>query len=184
MKGMVFTELLSFVEQIHGADAVDDLIDACDLPSGGAYTVVGTYDHAEMQALVAALSRQSNTPPNQLLEVFGEHLIGRFRISFPDFFKAAPTLFDFLESIDRRIHVEVRKLYPDAELPEFRAERLGNETMHLDYRSCRPFEALAAGLIRGAAQTYGEPIRLERSYHLSDGGSFVRFSIARIMPVH
>ena len=119
MKGMVFTELLSFVEQIHGADAVDDLIDACDLPSGGAYTAVGTYDHAEMQALVAALSRQSKTPQNELLEVFGEHLIGRFRISFPDFFKAAPTLFEFLESIDRRIHVEVRKLYPDAESPNF-----------------------------------------------------------------
>ena len=132
MKGMVFTELLSFVEQTHGTDAVDDLIDACDLPSGGAYTAVGTYDHAEMQALVAALSRQSNTPPNELLEVFGQHLIGRFRVSFPDFFKAALTLFDFLESIDRRIHVEVRKLYPDAELPEIPAERVDNETMHLD----------------------------------------------------
>ena len=130
MKGMVFTELLSFVEQIHGADAVDDLIEACDLSSGGAYT--GTYDHTEMQALVAALSRQSNTPPNELLERFGQHLIGCFRVSFPDFFKAAPTLFNFLESIDLHIHVEVRKLYPDAELPEFPAERVDNETMHLD----------------------------------------------------
>jgi hypothetical protein len=56
--------------------------------------------------------------------------------------------------------------------------------MFLDYRSCRPFEALAAGLIRGAAQTYGEPIRLERSYPRGDGGNFVRFSIERMMPVH
>jgi hypothetical protein len=184
MKGMVFTELLSFVEQIHGADAVDELIDACDLPSGGAYTAVRIYDHTEMQSFVAALSRQSNTPQNELLELFGLHLIGCFRVSFPDFFNAAPTLFDFLESIDRHIHVEVRKLYPDTELPEFHAERLDNETMHLDYISCRPFEALAAGLIRGAAQTYGEPIRLERSYHVSDGGNFVRFSIERMVPVH
>jgi len=85
-----------------------------------------------MQALVAALSRQSNTPPNELLEVFGHHLIGRLRVSFPHFFKAAPILFDFLQSIDRHIHVEVRRLYPDAELPEFRAERFDNETMLLD----------------------------------------------------
>ena len=95
MKGRIFTEFLSFVEQIHGADAVDDLIDACDLPSGGAYTAVGTYDHTEMQALVAALSHQSNTPENELLEVFGQHLIVRFRVSFPDFFKTAPTPFRF-----------------------------------------------------------------------------------------
>lgn len=78
----------------------------------------------------------------------------------------------------------MRKLYPDAGLPEFRAERLDKETMHLDYINCRPFEALAAGLIREAAQTYGEPIRLERSYHVRDGGKFVRFSIERMMPVH
>ena len=135
------------------ADAVDDLIDACDLPSGGAIRVAP-------MITPRCNSRRGPVPAKQyaseqLLEVFGQHLIGRFRVSFPDFFKAAPTLFDFLESIDRRIHVEVRKLYPDAELPEFRAERLDNETMHLDYRSCRPFEALAAGLIRGAAQTYG-----------------------------
>ena len=109
---------------------MDDLIEACYL-SGGAYTAVGTYDHTEMP-LVAALSRQSNTPPNELLERFGQHLIGCFRVSFPDFFKAAPTLFNFLESIDLHIHVEVRKLYPDAELPEFPAERVDNETMHLD----------------------------------------------------
>jgi hypothetical protein len=179
---MVFTELLSFVEHIHGADAVDDLIDACDLPSGGAYTTVGTYDHTELQALVAALSRQSNTPQNELLELFGQHLIGRFRVLFPDFFKAAPTLFDFLESIDRHIHVEVKKLYPQAELPEFRAERLDNGTMHLDYRSSRPFEALASGLIRGAAQAYGEPIGIERSYQMRDADNFVRFSIERMMP--
>ena len=104
---------------------MDDLIEASDLPSGGAYTAVGTYDHKEMQSLVANLSAQSNTPPNELLDLFGQHLIGRFKASFPDFFKTAATLFDFLESIDSHIHVEVRKLYPDAELPEFRAERLG-----------------------------------------------------------
>lgn len=126
MKGMVFTELLGFVEQTYGEDAVDDLIEGSDLPSGGAYTAVGTYDHREMQSLVTTLAAQSNTPPNELLSLFGQHLIQRFKASFPDFFKTAATLFDFLESIDNHIHVEVRKLYPDAELPEFRAERFGD----------------------------------------------------------
>ncbi len=179
MKGMVFTELLGFVEQTYGADAVDDLIEASDLPSGGAYTAVGTYDHKEMQSLVTTLSAQSHKPPNELLGLFGQHLIGRFKASFPDFFKTAATLFDFLESIDRHIHVEVRKLYPDAELPEFRAERLGDGAMHLDYRSSRPFEALASGLILGAAQIYGETVRIERSAHEGGGDRFVRFSIQK-----
>ncbi|MER9951763.1 heme NO-binding domain-containing protein [Mesorhizobium sp. M0047] len=179
MKGMVFTELLGFVEQTYGADAVDDLIEASDLPSGGAYTAVGTYDHKEMQSLVTTLAAQSHTPPDELLGLFGQHLIGRFKASFPDFFKTAATLFDFLESIDRHIHVEVRKLYPDAELPEFRAERVGHGAMNLDYRSSRPFEALASGLILGAAQIYAETVRIERSSHENGGEKFVRFSIQK-----
>lgn len=179
MKGMVFTELLGFVEQTYGEDAVDDLIEGSDLPSGGAYTAVGTYDHREMQSLVTTLAAQSNTPPNELLSLFGQHLIQRFKASFPDFFKTAATLFDFLESIDNHIHVEVRKLYPDAELPEFRAERFGDGTMHLDYHSKRPFEALASGLILGAAQLYGEPVLVESSALEGDGEKFVRFWIRK-----
>ncbi|QKC85210.1 heme NO-binding domain-containing protein [Mesorhizobium sp. NZP2077] len=179
MKGMVFTELLGFVEQTYGADAVDDLIEASDLPSGGAYTAVGTYDHKEMQSLVTTLAAQSHTPANELLGLFGQHLIGRFKSLFSDFFMTAATLFDFLESIDTHIHVEVRKLYPDAELPEFRAERVGQQAMNLDYRSSRPFEALASGLILGAAHIYGETVRVERSSHEIGGEKFVRFSIRK-----
>lgn len=56
MKGLVFTEFLDFVAALRGGDMVDDVIDDCRLPNGGAYTAVGTYDHAEMQALIAALA--------------------------------------------------------------------------------------------------------------------------------
>ena len=45
MKGIVFTEFLEMVEDKFSADMVDDIIDDCDLASGGAYTAVGTYPH-------------------------------------------------------------------------------------------------------------------------------------------
>ena len=86
--------------------------------------------------------------------------------------------------MDKKLKAEIvskklQKLYPDAELPEFRAERLGSATMHLDYHSKRPFEALASGLILGAAQLYGEPVRVESSALENDGEKFVRFSIRK-----
>ena len=51
MKGMVFTEFLDFVGETFGGDMVDDIIEVSELPSGGAYTSVGTYSHGEMAAL-------------------------------------------------------------------------------------------------------------------------------------
>jgi Haem-NO-binding len=44
MKGMVFTEFLELVERSWGEELVDELIESCELASGGAYTSVGTYD--------------------------------------------------------------------------------------------------------------------------------------------
>ena len=60
--------------------------------------------------LAARAKAEAEQDPNVKLAQYyhhhhGQYLIGRFRVSFPDFFKLAPTLFDFLESIDRHIHV-------------------------------------------------------------------------------
>jgi hypothetical protein len=51
--------------------------------------------------------------------------------------------------------------------------------MALDYRSCRPLESLAEGLILGASDYFGEPIAVRRTRHESATGGFVRFTIER-----
>ena len=40
MKGIVFTELLSMAEAAFSPELVEEVIIACDLPSGGAYTAI------------------------------------------------------------------------------------------------------------------------------------------------
>src|SRR6266540_2882152 len=119
MKGMIFTEFLEMVEDHFSPEVADRIIEACHLPSGGAYTAVGTYDHHEMVQLVTELSRESGIAVPALLHLFGKHLFGRFVANYPQFFEGIDSAFDFLEKIHSYIHVEVRKLYPDAELPSF-----------------------------------------------------------------
>ncbi|GAB6843268.1 hypothetical protein HNR00_002194 [Methylorubrum rhodinum] len=177
MKGVVFTEFLDFVSGSLGADMADDIIDDADVASGGAYTAVGTYPHTEMQALVVALAHRTGTPAPDLLRLFGSHLCRRFVAKYPEFFEAKTSLFDFLDSVDGHIHVEVHKLYPDAELPVFRLNRRGADTIDLDYESCRPLEALAEGMIRAAADHYRQPVAIDTSRVEEEAGSFVRFSI-------
>lgn len=179
MMGMVFTEFVEFVEGRHGPDMFDDLLDQCDLPSGGAYTTVAVYDHAELVHLVTALASATRVGPADVLKRFGEHLAVRFATLFPDFFSANANLFDFLASVERKIHIEVRKLYPEARPPSISASRRAPDLLLVDYRSCRNMEALAEGLIRGAARHFGETVEIQ-SEILPGGDRTVRFRVRSV----
>lgn len=170
MKGVVFTEFLEMVEASFSADMVDDIIDDADLPSGGAYTAVSSYPHEEMVALVVALSKRSGMAVKDLLLAFGEHLFGRFVAGYPSFFVGVNDAFSFLAGIEDIIHAEVRKLYPDAELPRFDIEHHDEQRLVLIYDSHRHFEDLAEGLIRGCTKHFGGEILIEREV-LDDGGA-------------
>lgn len=172
MKGMVFTELLDMVEEKFGIDMVDSIIEDADLPvSKGVYTAVGTYPHEEVVSLVMQLSKHSGIAPDELLKIYGEHLFARFHGAYPQFFQGATDAFGFLSSIDQYIHVEVRKLYPDAELPHFECERDG-DTMKMIYSSSRHMEDFAEGLIRGCLKHFNETATISRESISDDTSVF------------
>ena len=179
MKGMVFNEFLEMVEAKFGYEMVDRLIESSDLPSGAAYTSVGTYDYGEMMTLVGKLAEATDTPVPDLVKVFGQHLFGRFAQGHPHFFEGIESAYDFLKRVDSYVHVEVRKLHPDAELPTFDCHDIDNDGLEMVYQSSRPFGDLAEGLIRGCIEHYGEPITLQRDDLGSDGGSHIRFTMRR-----
>jgi hypothetical protein len=79
--------------------------------------------------------------------------------------------------VEDYIHVEVRKLYPKAELPTFKCTRLDENRLEMVYKSLRPFGDLAQGLIAGCGEFFGETLAIERTD--LDGASEVRFLISR-----
>lgn len=159
MKGLVFTEFLDFVEHVAGDEIVDRMICDADPPSGGVYTRVGRYEFSEMAALVGALSNILDKPAPVLIRAFGEHLFGRLVAFHPHFLQDVVDPLDFLETVEGKIHVEVLKLYPDAELPSLRTRRLGPDDLEIEYESCRPLGELCLGLIEGCAAHF--KVRLE-----------------------
>lgn len=178
MKGVVFTEFLELVETAFSPEMADRIITQADVPSKGAYTSVGTYDHHEMLALVTELSRETGVPVPALVHTFGKHLFSRFVVGFPHFF-AVPTAFDFLERVHDYIHVEVRKLYPDAELPSFEYARPDASTLVMTYRSRRPFADLAAGLIESAVEHWGGGVDVARASIPDPERTAVQFTLTR-----
>jgi hypothetical protein len=169
MKGMVFTEFLEMVESKFSADMVDDIIEDSDLPSGGAYTAVGTYDHAELVTMVGALAQRSGLPVPALVHAFGLHLFGRFYALYPGFFEGTSNALDFLEGIETVIHTEVRKLYPDC--------ARSASGLDMVYSSPRHFGDLAAGLIQGAVAHFGDAVSVNR-HDLPDGA--IRFEMRQL----
>jgi len=179
MRGIVFTEFMSMVSDVMSEDMVDDIIEDCDLPNGGAYTQVGTYPHEEILALVTALSQRSGISVHDLCVTFGQHLFNVFATNYKSMFEGYTHSLDFLESIDQRIHGEVRKLYPDAELPKFEYER-GDGTLKMRYMSKRPFGSLCIGLVDGCKAHFGDDIEYSYVDHSPQEGADIEFDVRAV----
>ena len=178
MKGIVFTEFLDMVEEKFGYSMVDSLLLTTDLPSDGIYTSVGTYNHTEMVDLVINLSERSGITIPDLLRTFGKFLFKSFTKSYHHFMEKTPDAFSFLESIHNYIHVEVQKLYPDAELPHFDVEKPDDNTLIMTYTSVRKMADLAYGLMQGCTEYYKEDIEISQ-IPLNQDGSITKFILFR-----
>lgn len=172
MKGLIFTEFLEMVEEQFSLAMVDQIIEASNLASGGAYTAVGTYPHTEIVQLVVNLSKATGIPIPLLLQSFGERLFQSFSIRYAHFLKNATSAFTFLQRLQSYVHVEVQKLYPEAELPHFEIEAMPGGSIRMTYRSHRALGDVAHGLIIGCVRYFGEEIAIERR-DLSDGDGTV-----------
>jgi len=179
MKGIIFTEFLGMVEDAHGLAVKDQVIRKAQLPNDGAYTAVGNYDYRELIRLLGELSQATGKPAAELLLGFGDHIFRFFAENYGQFFVNAQSCFEFLGHIEDYIHVEVRKLYPDAELPSFSCFGGDGDALVMEYRSVRPLGLFAEGLIRAAIRHYGEAIDLQVEDLSGGQGKAVRFSMAR-----
>lgn len=168
------------VEQTFSVDLVEEILEEADLPSGGIYTAVGTYDHQEMVSLLVLLSQKTGTPIPDLLRAFGQYLFGEFARLYPTFFEGVSSAIDFVARIESVIHVEVRKLYPDAQLPRFQVLHHTPDYLEIIYRSDRHLADLAHGLIESCAAYFGESetVQIERE-DLAEEGRPTCFRLAR-----
>ena len=111
-----------------------------------------------MVKLVSCLSKETGINTADLMRVFGEYLFKRFSALYTlDTSKDSIRLSAFSQTFEDYVHVEVRKLYPDAELPSFqcdpvRARMSATNVPILPDRS----HPLQRGLIRGCLAHFGE----------------------------
>ena len=180
MKGIIFTEFMELVEEAFGLETVDSIVQKTELESGGSYTSLGTYNHTEILSLVAALSEETGVPAKDLVHTFGGHLIKTFTKKFSQFFEAEPNTLAFLTKIEGHIHMEVRKLYDNTELPTFECEYESDDVLRVTYRSHRPFADLAHGMIEATGEYYGNQLEISREDISTEAPYCVKFTVKRL----
>jgi hypothetical protein len=177
LKGILFTELIDFIERHTDIATAEQIIDEANLKSSGAFTAVGNYPHQEMLLLVGSASSILQSPPRDLMRQFGKELFSRLYESHPEFFEEnvnnAPL---FLERIQEHIHDEVTKLYPDSSPPSILVSK-DEGFLRVAYESHRPFALVALGLIEGCYEYFGKPVHVQFDDNLDATSSSAQFSI-------
>ena len=176
MKGIVFTEFLDLVEDKFGLEMVDYIITKSELESQGIYTSIGTYSFSEMLQLLTHLSAKTGLPIDKLLLVYGEHFFSVIEKSYPGLLATYKDPIDMISSIENHIHVEVRKIYPDAELPTFTVIEKTDNKLIMDYTSSRAMHHFGLGLMNKTFAHFDSTATIVLEKIKSDGTE-VRFVI-------
>ena len=178
MIGTIFQYLDAFGSEALGEDAWESLLHRTDLSQpDAAYSRLGIYPDSDLMALVGAAVEESGLETSEVVEAFGLFLAKRFSEDYARFFEAADGLFAFLESVDRHIHVQVRKLHPEAVTPSVQLTRKDADEAVLVYRSSRKLCALARGMMVGAAEYYETELTIQELQCMHDGADACEFEL-------
>ena len=179
MKGIVFTEFLDLVQDKFGIEMVDTIINQSNLESEGVYTAIGTYSFSEMLQLLKSLSSNTNIAIDDLLLIYAEHFFSVLKDSYPGLLEGYKDPIEMLASIENHIHVEVMKIYPDAELPTFVVQEKSENSLVLIYKSSRAMHHFGLGLMNKTFEHFNSKaeIVLEK---IKEDGTEVKFIIKKI----
>lgn len=178
MKGIIFTEFLELVEEKFGLEMVDTIINKSNLESNGIYTSIGTYKFSEMLQLLQHLSSNTNISIDNLLLVYAEHFFSILEKNYPGLLATYNDPIDMLSSIENHIHIEVRKIYPDAELPTFEVVDKTDNSLVMIYKSSRAMHHFGLGLMNKTFEHFNATATIDLE-KIKDDGTEVKFIIKK-----
>jgi hypothetical protein len=175
MKGFIFTNFIEFVETNHGLEMVDEMITNCNLPSQGIYSSFSSYEFDELVSLLTFVSQKTKVNPEILLEKFGvfvfPYLIGKHSYIIENF----DNPIDLIGGIENHIHIEVKKLYNDADLPTFRVVEKTTKKLTIIYNSSKGLTYFAIGLMKETLNHFNVngSITIDKSFDATMGVKFI-----------
>jgi predicted hydrocarbon binding protein len=161
MQGSIYTAFSDMIIEKMGMEQWNELLDKTAPESKGFYTSGEQYADSELINMVVLLSQKTGVPVEALVETFGQYLFHVLYKRSPVDVSNIDNLRDFLLAIDGVIHVEVKRVHPQAYLPKFEYEDGEDNALIMYYSSKRKLCHASIGLIRGAAEHFSQEIEID-----------------------
>jgi predicted hydrocarbon binding protein len=163
MKGIVFVKFNDFIEKFWGDEFWDELLEEAELPSEGVYSTFVTYDDQELFILIGLVADKKNISAKEVQFTFGKWIFKEFYHIAPAFTHEFKDVFEFLLAVQNIIHVEVKKLNPDALCPKFKFLSQTPNQLSFHYQSPRKLCFFCEGIIYGLAEHTRQKIKVYQS---------------------
>ncbi|MES2802477.1 MAG: heme NO-binding domain-containing protein [Bdellovibrionota bacterium] len=177
MKGIVFNLVEEFISKNWGEDKYEEILALCPLHTKEPFVGPGTYPDSDLMVIVGKAADVLGISVSEALRAFGKFMLPQLVGKFPNFITPYKHPKDFLMTIDSVIHVEVRKLYKDAETPRFVFQDTGPNQLSFDYQSKRKLCSLVEGMLDGVSEHYKMPIKYTQTKCYSKGDGACHFDL-------
>ena len=177
MKGIIFNIAEDFIVLNHGEDVFEDIILNCNLKTTEPFVGPGTYSDDDMLEIIRVATEKLNVSADALLKELGRFSFSQLFKRYPNFVTPHDDAKTFLMTVDGIIHVEVRKLYQDTQLPVFQYKDISENELVILYFSKRKLYSFMSGLINGVADHFNIKITQENNIYTEDGNEFCKYHL-------
>jgi len=177
MKGIIFNLLEEFITENWGEEKYEEILKGCPIKTKEPFVGPGTYPDADLIAIVTKTVEKLGVPLPEALRTFGRFCFPKLSERHPQFVKPYRHPKAFLKTVENIIHVEVRKLYKDAETPHFSYKDPASNRLIIEYESKRKLCHFMEGLIEGVAVYFQSPIQYQQTRCALKEGKVCEFDL-------
>ncbi len=179
MKGMVFNALEEMISQRFGEDYLEGVYQRAGFEEDTLpFVGPATYPDQLLLDFVGAFSLVSGEPADDILRGFGEFCFPILAEIFCKTSAMPETAMEMLRATEHEIHVEVRKLDPEAMPPLIQLEEQIGDKSLLRYQSARRLCPYFEGLLQGLADRYACSVELEKLSCMKSGADACSYTVS------
>lgn len=182
MHGLIFFYIQKFAETLAKQGRVKTPLRSSVSVPARTYLPSKSYPDSEAVELLSSVADSTSEPISSLLEQFGAFLAPHLAKVAGEHVDPTWRTLDLIENTERVIHTMVRATTPEAKPPVIETVRTAPDEVQLIYTSSRKLCRLAAGIIRGVAEHYGEPVEITEDACMHQGAPFCTFTIRLTHP--
>ena len=169
MKGIIINITENFITDNYGEEIFDQIMSSCNLKTEDPFVSPGTYPDSDLFEIVVNASKKLEITIEVFLKKLGHFAFAKLAERHPSFLEGYDHPKIFLQTVDSVIHMEVRKLYQDSQLPVFQYSDPSKDELIITYFSKRKLYPFLEGMINGVSDFFKVGIIQTHKIYEKDG---------------